>query len=65
MLTYTVPNMTCGGCAGAVRQALGDLPGIGKVEIDLPAKIVRVEPGTAQETAVRSAIEQAGFEIAA
>jgi len=64
MLTLTLPTMTCGGCAAAVRQALAPLSGLGAVEIDLATKQVRVA-GAADGEQVRAAIREAGFEIAA
>ena len=64
MLVLTVPTMTCGGCAAAIRQALQPVAGIEAVEIDLADKRVQVA-GPAQPEAVRAAIEEAGFEIAA
>lgn len=64
MLTLILPGMTCGGCAAAIRQALAPLPGIAAVEIDLKDKRVQVA-GEAKPEAVRAAITEAGFEIAA
>ena len=64
MLTLIVPTMTCGGCAAAIRQALQPVTGVEMVEIDLAEKRVQVA-GPAQPEAVRAAIAEAGFEIAA
>lgn len=64
MLTLIVPTMTCSGCAAAIRQALQPVTGVESIAIDLAEKRVRVS-GPAQPEAVRAAIAEAGFEIAA
>jgi copper chaperone len=41
--TFKVPNMTCNGCAGAVRGEVEQLAGVVDVNIDLPTQLVTVE----------------------
>ena len=60
--TYVVPDITCDNCKTAINSALGAVPGVGHVDVDLAAKTVTVE-GPAPEDAVRSAIDDAGFEV--
>lgn len=62
MLTLKVKGMSCGHCAGAVSKAVGALPAVERVAVDLPAGEVSVE-GAADATAVRRAIEDAGYEV--
>jgi copper chaperone CopZ len=58
----TVQDMTCGGCAASVRQAVLQVAGVSGVEIDVPTQQVRVE-ATDQVTtdALVSAITAAGY----
>ncbi len=39
----SVPSIVCGGCASGIKNALGKVSGIGKVEVDVATKIVTVE----------------------
>ena len=65
MVHFNVPDMTCGGCARRIRQAIAQaqLPAGVEVEIDVAARQVRI-PGQAEDGTVelvRSAIESAGY----
>jgi copper chaperone CopZ len=65
--TYGVVGMTCGHCVHAVSSELHQLPGVRDVEVELVeggTSVVRVvsdEPLT--EDAVRSAVDEAGYEL--
>lgn len=63
--TFRAPAITCGGCANAIKRALGSAPGVRTVEVDIPGKNVTVEYDTAQtdDTALRARLEQAGFPV--
>ncbi len=39
----TVPGIVCGGCAGGIKNALGKVPGINKIEVNVNTKVVIVE----------------------
>lgn len=39
----SVPGIVCGGCANGIKNALGKVSGIEKVEVDVATKIVTVE----------------------
>lgn len=43
MIEFQVDDMTCGHCASAIAKAVQSLDRAAKVEIDLPARRVRVE----------------------
>ena len=60
--TYSVLGMTCGGCAKSVTNAILDAAPGAHVEVNLEAKAVTVEG--AEESAVKQAVEAAGFEYA-
>jgi copper chaperone len=63
MIELKVERMTCGGCAATVRAAVRDVAPKALVEIDVAAGMLRLD-GDADEAAVRTAIEQAGYGIA-
>lgn len=41
--TVTAPEIVCGGCASSIKKALGNVEGVGEVEVDVPTKQVKVE----------------------
>ena len=67
--TYSVTGMTCGHCTAAVTEELTKLPGVQQVTIDLNAggtSAVHVtSESVLEETAVREAVDEAGYELAA
>jgi copper chaperone CopZ len=64
MATYTVPAMHCGHCERAVKEEVGAVPGVTAVDVDLETKLVTVTGESVDDTAVRAAIEEAGYEAA-
>ncbi|HEX8570659.1 MAG TPA: heavy-metal-associated domain-containing protein [Caulobacteraceae bacterium] len=62
MTLIKVEGMTCGHCAGRVKQAVvGAAPGAG-VDVDVAAGEVRINGGEINEEAVRAAIREAGYQ---
>lgn len=63
--SLAVTGMTCDHCASAVRAEISKLSGITGVDVDVAAGTVRITgdplPG---DTALRGAIEEAGYEFA-
>jgi copper chaperone CopZ len=66
--TYGVDGMTCGHCISAVIEELTRLPGVREVTVELAADAtspVRVVSDAAlDESQVRDAVEEAGYELA-
>lgn len=60
--TFTVRGMTCGHCVSTVKTAVGSVPGVTAVEVDLPSGTV-TSTGTAPRNAVAQAISHAGYEV--
>jgi copper chaperone len=60
---YSVPGITCGHCASAIREAVQDVPGVCHVDVDITGKTVRVA-GDGDAAAVRAAIADAGYQAA-
>jgi copper chaperone len=63
--SIVVTGMSCDHCAHAVRTEIGKLAGVTEVDVDVAAGQVRITgepvPG---DTALREAIEEAGYEFA-
>jgi copper chaperone len=63
--TYTVVGMTCGHCVSAVTEEVSQLPGVTGVDVDLAAGGLTVtSESPVDETALRAAVEEAGYELA-
>ena len=66
--TYGVDGMTCGHCISAVMEELTKLPGVRDVTVDIVAgatSAVRiVSEDKLNESHVRDAVEEAGYELA-
>jgi copper chaperone CopZ len=62
-LLFSVPGITCGHCASAIREAVQEVPGVCQVDVDITAKTVRVA-GEGDAVAVRAAIADAGYQAA-
>ena len=63
--TYAVSGMTCGHCVQAVTGELSGLPGVDAVQVDLGTGTVTVTSAEPlDESAVRAAVDEAGYELA-
>jgi len=63
-ITYAVPGIHCGHCEAAVKEEVGGVPGVEDVVVDLDAKTVEVRGETLDDTAIRAAIAEAGYDVA-
>ena len=62
--TYTVPGMHCAHCERAVWSELSAVEGVESVEVDLDSKLVAVTGIGLDDSALRAAIDEAGYEAA-
>jgi copper chaperone len=63
--TYTVVGMTCGHCVNAVTEEVSQVPGVTGVDVDLASGGLTVTTeAPVEETAVRAAVEEAGYSVA-
>ena len=63
--TYTVTGMTCAHCVRAVTEAVGAVPGVRDVAVDLASGGGTVtSDGPVDVEAVRAAVDEAGYELA-
>ena len=61
-IVYAVPDMSCQHCVNAVREELGQVPGVDRVTVDLATKQVVVYGNELVDRRLRTAIENAGYE---
>jgi len=62
--TYRVEGMSCEHCVRAVTAEVGGLEGVTAVDVDLAAGEVTVtSEAPLDEPAVRSAVDEAGYEL--
>jgi copper chaperone len=63
--SIVVTGMSCDHCANAIRAEIGKLPGVTNIDVDVTAGQVWITaeqvPG---DTALRAAVEEAGYEFA-
>jgi copper ion binding protein len=63
-MEYLVPGMHCAHCVAAVEEEVSAVPGVDSVMVDLETKRVEVMGAMLDDTAIRAAIEEAGYEVA-
>jgi copper chaperone len=63
-LTYSVPAMHCANCERAVREEVAAVRGVAMVDVDLETKLVTVTGQALDDSALRAAIEEAGYQAA-
>jgi copper chaperone CopZ len=60
--TYSVSGMHCGHCKAAVSREVESVPGVDGVDVNLETKLVRVTGTDLDDTSIRAAIDEAGYE---
>jgi copper chaperone CopZ len=65
-LTLNIEGMTCGHCVMHVTNALKNVKGVIRADVDLNKKtaVVTYEPGTATREQMIKAVEEAGYKAA-
>ena len=62
MLRFSIPTMTCGGCARAVTRIVHAAGGADTtVAIDLATREVRIAAARSAETTIREALARGGY----
>ena len=64
-IILVVKGMTCMGCVRSVKAVLEPLPGVISVDIVLDASLVTIEfePAKVQPDQLKTAIDDAGYEV--
>jgi copper chaperone CopZ len=63
-VVYSVPAIHCAHCAASIREEVSEVDGVSSVEVDLDSKVVTVSGTDLDDTVVRAAIAEAGYEVA-
>jgi copper chaperone len=61
---YAVRGMTCSHCVLSVREEVSEVSGVSAVDVDLSGRVT-VTGRDFSDDAVRGAVEEAGYEVAA
>jgi copper chaperone len=62
---YTVEGMTCSHCVLSVREEVVEVAGVSAVDVDLGSGRITVTGQDVDDDAVRQAVAEAGYEVAA
>ncbi|MFO1415386.1 MAG: heavy-metal-associated domain-containing protein [Burkholderiales bacterium] len=64
-ITMKVDGMTCGGCVANVTRVLKAVPGVNDVAVTLNPGAAKVtfDPARTAQPALKSAVENAGFDV--
>lgn len=65
VMVFEVEGMSCNHCVNSIKNAVGSLDGVEKVEVDLKTKKVTVEvsAGLISDQTIKEAIEDQGYEV--
>ncbi len=63
--TYLVPGISCDHCVTAITGEVSKVAGVSGVAVDLDGKTVTVRGSDFADDAVRGAIDEAGYDVAA
>lgn len=63
--TYNVPDVSCMHCKRAIEEAVGAMPGISHVEVDVDSKTVHIsfEEDTVAEADVLATLAEEGYPV--
>ena len=61
----TAPDISCAHCAAAITQAVGALPGVENVQVDIERKRVTIghQPGAVSLTEIARVMDDEGYPI--
>jgi copper chaperone CopZ len=60
---YRVPGISCDHCKTAIEGEVSKVAGVDEITVDVARRVVSVI-GTADDAAVRAAIDEAGYDVA-
>jgi copper chaperone len=61
-IVYRVPGVHCEHCRAAIQDEVAALTEVGRVEVDLESKLVTVSGIGLDDSSLRAAIAEAGYE---
>ena len=65
-VTLTAPDISCGHCVATIKEEVGTLPGVARVEADPASKHVDIDfdPGRVSLAQIEAALDEAGYPVA-
>jgi copper ion binding protein len=65
-VTLTAPDISCGHCVATIKEEVGTLPGVARVEADPANKHVDIDfdPGRVSLAQIEAALDDAGYPVA-
>ena len=63
--TYQVEGMTCEHCAASVREEVGEIAAVTKVDVDVASGQVAVSGSDFTDAQVSAAVSEAGYSVKA
>jgi copper chaperone len=63
--TLVAPDISCEHCQHAIEGALGELPGVSNVKVDIPTKTVQVayNPQQVSLTKIEEVLDDTGYTV--
>ena len=63
-LKLKAPDIVCGGCAASIKNALGAMDGIKRIEVDIDKKSVAIEhDDDVSREKIEAALDDIGFPV--
>jgi copper ion binding protein len=64
-VTYTAPGISCEHCRRAIEGAVGALPGVETVQVDVPTRRVEVryDPQQVDRAQLEATLEEEGYPV--
>ena len=65
-MTVTAPNISCEHCQRAIEGAVGALPGVQSVHVEVPSKTVQVsyDPAQVSRATIEATLDEEGYPVA-
>jgi len=65
-VTLTAPDISCGHCVATIKEEVGILPGVARVEADPASKHVDIDfdPGRVSLAQIEAVLDEAGYPVA-
>ena len=65
-ITCNAPAISCQHCQHAIEGAVGTLPGVQSVQVEIPTKRVQVryDPATVDPARIEATLEEEGYPVA-
>ena len=60
---YSVPGISCDHCVNAITGEVFQVAGVSEVVVDVEAKVVTVRGEDLYDSALRAAIDEAGYDV--